>query len=176
MPRKHGLASQLIHLNLLILGNGAYNVSPYDFDGYDLNRDDYIRWSKVKQMPNCPKCGEEIEEEMTFCPKCGAPLKAPQAAVQPARTVTYRHEKEEKEEKREKGEKGEKYEKREQAFIGPLIGGLVLILIGIVAYLQIAGYIESRMMGAFFLVVIGLAIIFGALYGAVLASRRHPRT
>ena len=127
-------------------------------------------------MPYCPKCGEEIQEEMAFCPKCGAPLKAPQAAVPPTRTVTYRREKEEKEEKREKDEKGEKHEKHEHAFIGPLIGGLVLIFMGLAFYLQMIMPESRGMLGALFFIIIGIAIIVGALYGAILASRRHPRT
>jgi hypothetical protein len=125
-------------------------------------------------MSFCPKCGNKITEDMVFCPKCGAPLKIEQAAPQPARPPTYRHEKEEKSEKGE--EKGEKHEKHEHAFIGTLIGGLILLFIGFSAYLSIAGYAGGRMFGAMFFIAVGLLIIVGAIYGAVVASRRHPRT
>jgi len=40
-----------------------------------------------------------------------------------------------KTEKREKSEKAEKHEKREYGYIGPLIGGLILIAVGLMAYL-----------------------------------------
>jgi uncharacterized membrane protein YvbJ len=123
-------------------------------------------------MSYCPKCGNRITEDMVFCPKCGAPLKVEQATAQPQRPVTYRHE---KEEKREKGtEKGEKREKHEYAFIGPLIGGIIILFIGLSAYLSIIHY-ETRILGAFFFIVLGLLIVVGAVYGATMASRRHPR-
>jgi hypothetical protein len=128
-------------------------------------------------MSFCPKCGNKITEDMVFCPKCGAPLKVEQqASAQPSRPPAYRHEKEEKREKGEKGEKAEKREKHEYAFIGPLIGGLVLIFIGLTAYLSISGMVERRIWGAMLFIIIGLLIIIGAAYGAMLASRRHPRT
>ena len=128
-------------------------------------------------MSFCPKCGNKITEDMVFCPKCGAPLKVEQqASAQPSRPPTYRHEKEEKREKGEKGEKAEKREKHEYAFIGPLIGGLILIFIGLTAYLSISGMVERRIWGAMLFIIIGLLIIIGAAYGAMLASRRHPKT
>lgn len=124
-------------------------------------------------MSYCPKCGNEITEDMVFCPKCGASLKTEQATAQPQRPVTYRHEKEEKREKG--GEKGEKHEKHEYAFIGPLIGGIILLFVGLSAYLSIAGY-NPRILWALFFIVIGLLVVFGAIYGGLMASRRHPRT
>jgi len=127
-------------------------------------------------MPYCAKCGTETSEEMTFCPKCGAPLKAERPPVEAAPT-RYRDEKQEKEEKHEKSEKaekaekGEKYEKREFGLIGPLIGGLFLIFLGFVFYLQLIGYNLWQNAGAFFLVIVGILIIIGA----IMAARRHPR-
>jgi len=78
-------------------------------------------------MPYCPKCGAEVSEGMNFCSKCGATL-----GPLPPRV---RREKEEKHEKREKSEKAEKHEKREYSYIGPLIGGLILIAVGLMAYI-----------------------------------------
>jgi uncharacterized membrane protein YvbJ len=87
-------------------------------------------------MPYCPKCGNLVDENMTFCPRCGAPLKGQAAATQPHPVPPYRRdEKSEKNEKDQRGEKGEKNEKGEQGFIGFLIGGLVLIIIGVSFYL-----------------------------------------
>jgi len=123
-------------------------------------------------MSYCPKCGSKIEGEMTFCPKCGAPLKGQQGSVE-ARTA-YRRD--EKAEKGEKHEKTEKREKHEYGFLGPLIGGLILIFIGTASYLEITKMYDSRVIWAFFLVLIGILIIVGAAYGFTMASRRHPKT
>lgn len=117
-------------------------------------------------MSYCPKCGAKVEEEMTFCPKCGAPLKTEQP-----QEWRRRAEKGEKAEKREKGEKAEKHEKREFGFIGPLIGGLILIFLGLTFYLQLLGYRVWEIAWAFFLVTIGIIIIIGTIY----ATRRYPR-
>lgn len=126
-------------------------------------------------MSYCPKCGNKIDENMMFCPKCGASLKKTQASTETApRTVVYRNEKNEKDEKHEKGEKTEKHEKRVYGFMGPLIGGLILILIGLTAYLELVNMVERRMLGALFFVIVGVAIIIGVAYGATLARKRHP--
>jgi uncharacterized membrane protein YvbJ len=128
-------------------------------------------------MEYCPKCGNKVSEDMTFCPKCGASLKA---APQPSETrpTTYRRdEKAEKREKQEKSEKGEKHEKGEYGFIGPLIGGLVLIFIGLAFYVSIAlPNIRPGAIWAAFFVIIGIVIIALAVYGVILAGRRHPKT
>jgi len=130
-------------------------------------------------MSYCPKCGNKITEDMTFCPKCGAPLKAEQAPTEAKPVVYRRDEKSEKDEgrheKREKAEKSEKHEKRGYGFLGPLVGGLVLLVLGSALFLEIMGYTDRRFIWAFFFVIIGVIIIFGAIYGAVMASRRHPR-
>ena len=123
-------------------------------------------------MQYCPKCGSKIGEEMTFCPKCGAPLKGQQSSVE-ARTA-YRRD--EKAEKGEKHEKTEKREKREYGFLGPLIGGLILIFIGTAAYVEITKMYDSRVIWAFFLVLIGILVVVGAAYGFTMAARRHPKT
>ncbi len=135
-------------------------------------------------MPSyCPKCGNKIDEDAAFCPKCGAMIKIEQAAGAGTRPARYRNEKnektekDEKREKDEKNEKAEKHEKREHAFIGWLIGGLAVILIGVMYLVQrYIVYEEQRhMANAFFLIFIGAIIIVGAFYGAMLASRRHPK-
>jgi cation transport ATPase len=137
-------------------------------------------------MPYCPKCGSKISEEMSFCPKCGAALKVEQPSVaeappQAPPALPYRaekgekREKQEKEEKHEKGEKTEKREKQEHGYIGPLIGGLILILVGFIFYLEITTMIASGVLWAFFFVIIGIIIIIGAIYAASMASRRQPQ-
>jgi uncharacterized membrane protein YvbJ len=129
-------------------------------------------------MPYCPKCGTKVDEDTVFCPKCGASIKGVQAA--PSR-VEYRHEKREKEEKNErdrdeKREKGEKHEKRGVGLIGPIIGGLVLIFLGLAYFLENTGVIERGVIWAFFLVAIGVIIIIGAFIGLSMAYRRNPQT
>jgi uncharacterized membrane protein YvbJ len=123
-------------------------------------------------MSYCPKCGAEVREEMSFCPKCGAPLKA---APAPAETRPGEYRRHEKAEKSEKQEKGEKHEKSEFGFLGPLIGGLILIFLGIAIYIRIAGMHEETIVWASFLLLVGVIIIVAALYGAFVLTRRHPR-
>jgi len=137
-------------------------------------------------MSYCSKCGTKVHEDMSFCPNCGAALKveqppSPAEAVPPApprAEKAEKHEKREKEEKeeREKKEKGEKREKREFGSIGTLVGGLILIFVGLMFYLALTEMFPIRVMWAFFIVIIGLVIIVGAIYAAMLASRRHPQT
>ena len=136
-------------------------------------------------MAYCPKCGSKTREDMNFCPKCCAQLKIEKAEA-PAPTPTppapVRVEKEEKREKSEKGEKQEqqekeeRYEKQQSSFIGPLIGGFILIFAGLAFYTVLTTTISWQVLGAVFFVMIGIIVIAGAVYAAGTASRRHPRT
>ena len=133
-------------------------------------------------MVYCPKCGTKVSEEMSFCPKCGTALKVERPPTPAAPPAPYRgekaekREKEEKEERREKREKEEKHEKREYGPIGPFIGGLILILLGLMFYLALTTPAIGNVAWAIFLVVIGIIIIVGAVYAAMIAARRHPQT
>ncbi len=122
-------------------------------------------------MPYCPKCGAEVTEEMKFCSKCGAALGPPPPRV--------RREKEEKREKREKSEKAEKREKGEYGYrwmyIGLLIGGLIIILSGLNAYLSIISGWYATYSGPIFLIVLGIIIIAIAIFAAMAATQRSPR-
>jgi hypothetical protein len=139
------------------------------------------RVEKGERMTYCPKCGTQVDEAMAFCPRCGAPLKAEapvQAAPAPAPQRGEKAEKGEKQEKHEKQEpeKGEKHEKGEYGFIGWLIGGVVLILIGFFALLQIANVITSGTGWAFVLLIAGVIVIIAAVYWTTMARRRYPTT
>ena len=115
---------------------------------------------------------------MSFCPKCGAPLNVEKVVGATAGTgPTYRRDEktEEKSEKHEKHEKGEKHEKHEYGFLGPLIGGLILLFIGAALYLNATGY-NATVLWALFFVLIGVIVIVGGIYGVIVAGRRHPRT
>jgi len=127
-------------------------------------------------MSNCPKCGAEVTEEMSFCPKCGAPLKAAQVLTEPRFREYRRGEKSEKGEKTEKREKSEKAEKHELGFLGPLIGGLILIFLGIAAFIGVSyPHYDLRTLGASFLLLIGVIVIVVAIYGVFVMRKRHPR-
>jgi hypothetical protein len=138
-------------------------------------------YRRVRFMSYCPKCGNKVEENMTFCPRCGAPLKvgaptqAAPAPVPPPRRGE-KSEKGEKQEKREKQEpeKGEKHEKGEYGFVGWLVGGLILILIGFFALLQFAGFLTSGLGSGLILLVIGVIIIIAAVYLTSMARKRSP--
>jgi uncharacterized membrane protein YvbJ len=125
-------------------------------------------------MSYCPKCGNKVDESMTFCPRCGASLKM-QTPPRPSQPV-YRDEKSEKGEKREKNEpeKREKHEKGEFGFVGWLIGGIIIIIIGITAYLRAVGYLTEPVEGAAILLVIGVAIICIAVWFSTRARKRNP--
>jgi len=132
-------------------------------------------------MSYCPKCGNQVDEAMTFCPRCGAPLKAEapvQAAPAPAPQRGEKAEKGEKQEKHEKQEpeKGEKHEKGEYGFIGWLIGGLILILVGFFALLQFASYLSWGAGWALVLLIIGVIVIIAAVYFTTSARKRYPST
>ena len=134
-------------------------------------------------MPFCHKCGSEVNEENTFCPKCGANLKAGITSPTGA-PDRYRSEKAEKQEKQEKNEKDEKmekgthqekYEKQEYGVLGPLIGGIVLILVGLLLYLSVSGYLNFRSLFPFFLIIVGVIIILGVLIGVSRVKGRNPK-
>ena len=140
-------------------------------------------------MSYCQKCGNKVREDMSFCPNCGATLKAvqPTSAAQPAPPRAEKVEKAEKQEKgekrekqekdqKEKGEKTEKHEKQQYGFAGPLVGGLILILFGLMFVIALTTTISWGVIGAFFAVIIGIVIIIGAIYAATMDSRRHPAT
>jgi cation transport ATPase len=140
-------------------------------------------------MSYCPKCGSKIDEDMSFCPKCGAPLRVEKVTTVTPETkpTQYRrdekteeksekHEKREKSEKHEKREKSEKHEKREYGFMGPLIGGVILLFIGMALYLRATTSYRVETLWALFFVLIGLLVIVGGIYGVIMAARRHPRT
>jgi len=132
-------------------------------------------------MSYCPKCGNKVDETMTFCPRCGASLKM-ETTARAAPTPPQGPQRGEKSEKGEKGEKheknepekGEKHEKGQMGFVGWLIGGLVLIIIGFLAFARINNYIRSDFEGPLVLLVIGIAIIIIAVWLSTVARRRHP--
>ncbi|PVX26493.1 MAG: hypothetical protein CW691_01390 [Candidatus Bathyarchaeum sp.] len=127
-------------------------------------------------MPYCHKCGSEVKEENAFCPQCGATLRAKETTP----PEHYRNEKAEKEEKQEKHEKEEKsehqekYEKQQFGVLGPLVGGIILIIVGFMFYLAVSDAINIGSVFPFFLIIIGGIVILGVLIGAVTARKKNP--
>src|SRR3972149_1888049 len=133
----------------------------------------------------CPKCGNKVEEGMAFCPRCGASLKmetpyqaAPTPSPPPVPPMKQeKAEKGEKNEKREKQEKqqpekGEKHENSQFGFLGFLIGGLILILIGVVAYINATtSWLNGPLAGSVILLLIVFVIIIVGVYVASNARR-----
>jgi uncharacterized membrane protein YvbJ len=141
----------------------------------------------VNTVPYCPKCGADVDERMAFCPKCGASLEAQEPVDWRERRREIRREwrerrREVRQQRREieghekaEWEKTEKYEKREYVFMGPLVGGLILVFLGIVFYLLVVGAVGAENLWASFFLFVGLLIIAATVYGLVVARRRHPR-
>jgi Flp pilus assembly protein TadB len=127
-------------------------------------------------MPNCPKCGSEVDEKMAFCPKCGTALILEQPPSLKEEWRAKRSEwRERRREERRQSVQAEKGEKHEFTFLGPLIGGLVLIILGAFLYFWIVGGLGAELLGAVLLIIIGVIIIGFALYYIVVAERRHRR-
>ena len=131
-------------------------------------------------MRYCHKCGSEVKEEDSFCPNCGASLKGGEPrqyiAHQPLRgEKSEKQEKDEKQEKMEKGEQQEKREKQEFGVLGPLVGGVILILIGFMFYLTVSGVFDWRSIGPFILIIIGAVIILAVIVSIMMARGRNPR-
>jgi len=122
------------------------------------------------KMPYCRNCGAEHSEGATVCPKCGQSVAGPP----PPPTGPISRERRERYEKSEKGEKGEKEkrekegdrekrEKRETDRFGPIVGGFVLILLGLLFYLQWSNVISARDFGGYFMIGMGIILIVWAL-------------
>ena len=116
-------------------------------------------------MSYCPKCGNKVDETMVFCPRCGASLKGPPHGQPAPSQPPYPQQ--------EKKQNPAKQARTEHGFLGFLIGGLILIVVGIFAILELNGSISSGQGLAIMLFIIGIIVIVGAIYVA-LTSRRHP--
>lgn len=121
-------------------------------------------------MPYCAKCGADLQTNAAFCSKCGAPVTSTSAQPSPGAPSTYGsgygYEKQEKREKQT--HQNEKYEKREkhQDRSGPLIGGGILILLGIIYYGTVSApqLVSPGQFWAYFLLGIGILLIIQAVY------------
>jgi uncharacterized membrane protein YvbJ len=116
-------------------------------------------------MQYCPKCGNKVDDAMTFCSNCGTELK--DATPSQAPTVEPKQEQEKAEKKQEPPEKTGKQEKPEHDFVYFLAGGLILITIGVFAILELTNpTLMSGQYLAIMLVIIGLIVVLAAVYTA----------
>jgi uncharacterized integral membrane protein len=111
---------------------------------------------------------------MTFCPKCGAPLKmGATAQAGPTTYPPYRHEKQEKHDEKHR----EKHEKAGGGY-GFLIGGVLIVILGLLAYINATTSVFHSLSGpaasALFLIVIGILIVVAGLYYSMRSRRRNP--
>ena len=92
-------------------------------------------------MVYCPQCGADNEEDTEFCVKCGA-------AMYPVRGMRRR-------------------EKRDECFGLPHGGAIFGLFIGIIIILwgarELLGW--NIDIGAFAIIIIGLLVVAGAIYG-----------
>ena len=75
----------------------------------------------------------------------------------------------------EKGEQQEKYEKQEFGILGPLIGGVILTIVGFILYLTVSGVINLRSLFPVILIIIGAIVILAVIIGVVRAKGKSPR-
>ncbi|MDY9923010.1 zinc ribbon domain-containing protein [Methanobacterium sp.] len=108
-------------------------------------------------MVYCHNCGTKNEDDAEFCSKCGEPLRDVRDDYEGRRRHHHRDDR--------------YYRQRNECFglphgniIGPLIGGIILILIGLASFTgfqNIWTYIWPAI-----IIIIGLLIIVGAIYGS----------
>ena len=125
-------------------------------------------------MPYCPKCGTEVDETMTFCTKCGVSLKgAGYEDIKDRVKAELKDAKGEWREKRRKmrGERWERYGEPRFRFIGPLIGGLILVLLGSAFYLQIVEGFGIWFLLSSFFIILGIIIIIVGIYVLTVTRR-----
>jgi uncharacterized membrane protein YvbJ len=116
-------------------------------------------------MQYCPKCGNKVDDTMTFCSNCGTQLKG--AAPSQAPPTEPNKGQEKAEERHEHPEKTGKKEKAEHDFVYFLAGGLILITIGVFAMFELTNpTLMSGQYLAIMLVIIGLIVVLAGVYAA----------
>lgn len=135
-------------------------------------------------MSYCPKCGQKVDETMTFCPNCGASLKmgtVGQSGSAPTYQPYRGHHHEKSDEKDSEKGRGEKYrEKHEKAGggYGFLIAGVLIVVLGFLAYINATTNVFHSLSGpaasALVLVVIGVLIVAAGIYYSARSRRRNP--
>ncbi|MBD3173101.1 zinc-ribbon domain-containing protein [Candidatus Bathyarchaeota archaeon] len=97
-----------------------------------------------ESMPYCPRCGNDVSEDAEYCTKCRTLLKE---------DVVYRSVR----------KRDEKDEKGEDDRYGHIIGGLIVIWLGVLLMLINQNLIRAADFGGFFLMGIGVILVFRGL-------------
>jgi uncharacterized Zn finger protein (UPF0148 family) len=108
---------------------------------------------------------------MVFCPKCGTSLKVEKFSDWRDQRRQWREQRREMRYQWRQTEWEEKHEKRENAFIAPLVGGLILITLGVLFYYAVTTSLSWQLAQAIFLVLIGAIILVGAIYAYTIRKR-----
>jgi hypothetical protein len=112
---------------------------------------------------------------MVFCPKCGASLKAESQSGQGGdwwqQRRMWRDQRRAARNQYRAQVWEEKYGDREYGFIGPLVGGLILIVLGFVFYLAVTSSLNWQAAGAIFFVFLGLVVLVGGLFAYSMRKR-----
>ena len=116
-------------------------------------------------MQYCPKCGNKADDTMTFCPSCGTQLKG--SAPTQAPPTEPNKEREKADEKHGRPAMAGKKGKAEHDFVYFLASGLILITVGVFAIFELTNpALMSGQYLAIMLVIIGLIVVFSAIYTA----------
>ena len=113
------------------------------------------------ELPYCTRCGAQLPENAQFCSDCGAPVGVPAAPRERVRP-----------------EKAEKQEKGAEDKTGPVVGGLVLILLGVTFLLAQSGllreWVTLRNWWAYFLFGLGCILVLQGLLKSVTTTYKGP--
>ena len=126
-------------------------------------------------MPYCPKCGSEVDETMAFCSKCGTSLKGSQYEdIKDRAKAEIRDAKREwrEERRRMREERWNRYGGGMFRFIGPLIGGIILVLLGLAFYLQVVEGFGIWFFISSFFIIMGILVIVIGIYVITVLTRR----
>ena len=119
-------------------------------------------------MQYCLKCGNKVDETMTFCPNCGTQLKVTAPSQAPPTEPNEGQKKAEENAQKEKHEYSEdagRQKKAEHDFVYFLAEGLILITVGVFAIRELTN--PALMSGQYLsimLVIIGLIVVLAAVY------------
>ena len=116
-------------------------------------------------MQYCPKCGNKADDTINFCPNCGTQLKG--SAPSQAPPTEPNKEQGKVDEKHGGPEMAGKKGKAEHDFVYFLASGLILITVGVFAIFELTNpALMSGQYLAIMLVIIGLIVVFSAVYTA----------
>jgi len=109
----------------------------------------------------CSKCGTQNPDDAKVCSNCGAPLYAVGAQYPGSDREHYRH------------VEGECFGLPNGGMIVGIIVGIIIVFVGLGLFLQASGYaVNFAVFWPIIIVIFGVLIILGALYGRRRWERR----